>query len=147
MYKIPLCCKNSVASDLCFSPRTKIVWGPEAFHTVKSRQSGWVLLLGEPQGAPSLVATPTSSPTGSIPCPESPPLSHQYLHSGLVPTCFVLCAYFLVLFLPDQKRKIQKGRPKVSHPIKTLAFFQSGSGCLGNQVLTESNSFSLFFLD
>lgn len=94
MYKIPLCCKNSAASDLCFSPRTKIVCGPEAFHTVTSRRSGWVLLLEEPQGAPSLGGSPTSAPTGRHPPPQvTTPLSPiPPIRAGphlLCPTCLL----------------------------------------------------------
>lgn len=132
--KIPLYCKNSMVPDLWFSPRIKILWGPEVFQAIRSRSSRWVLLLGKPQGTLSLFGTPISAPTGGAnekaailpqppPAPLTPPFRGRF-HLRCPVT------YFLVLFLPDQKREIQKERLDVSfsHLIKTCRWLSSSQG-------------------
>lgn len=132
--KIPLYCKNSMVPDLWFSPRIKILWGPKVFQVIRSRSSRCVLLLGKPQGTLSLFGTPISAPTGGAnekaailpqppPAPLTPPFRGRF-HLRCPVT------YFLVVFLPDQKREIQKERLDVSffHLIKTSRWLSSSQG-------------------
>lgn len=76
--------------------------------------------LGQPP--PQLQQEGTSERTAFLPQP--PPLSHQYLRSGLFPTY----SYFSVPLFPGQKRKQQKGRSQAFffHLIKTSGWL-SGS--------------------
>lgn len=72
--------------------------------------------------------------------PQPPPRSHPHLHSGMVPTCFGL--------LPTSWSLVSQARRERCRKEDFLASNQdSGNGCLGNQVLTGSNSYSLFLLD